>query len=54
MLSIVTVVTADNPLGIVLLVIRSVGKRGPATPTAGAGEPTLESVILHYLRYNKT
>ena len=50
MLSIVTVVTADNPFSIVLLVIRPVGKRESATPTAGAGEPTLESVILHYLR----
>ena len=54
MLSIVTVVIADNPFSIVLLVIRSVGMRGPATPTAGAGVPPLESVILHYLRYNKT
>ena len=50
MLSIVTVVTADNPFSIVLLVIRLVWGRGFATPTAGAGEPTLESNILHYLR----
>ena len=50
MLSIVTVVTADNPLSIVLLVIRLVEERGSATPTAGAGVPTLELVILHYLR----
>ena len=50
MLSVVTVVTADNPVSIVLLVIRPlVGERGFATPTAGA-KPTLESVILHYLR----
>ena len=49
MLSIVTVVTADNPLSIVLLVIRPVVERGFATPTAGAA-PTLDSVILHYLR----
>ena len=49
MLSIVTVVTADNPFSIVLLMIRPMGERGPATPTA-AGVPILESVILHYLR----
>lgn len=49
MSSVVTVVTADNPLSIVLLVIRPVGERGPTTPTA-AGVPILESVILHYLR----
>ena len=50
MLSVVTVMTADNPFSIVLLMIRPVGGRGFATPTAGPGEPTLESVILHYLR----
>ena len=50
MLSIVTVMTADNPFSIVLLMIRPVGERGFATPTAGAGVPILELVILHYLR----
>ena len=49
MLSIVTVVTADNPFSIVVLVIRPVGRRGFATPTAGA-EPMLDTAILHYLR----
>ena len=50
MLSIVTVVTADNPFSMVLLVIRAVEERMSATPTAGAGVPPLESNILHYLR----
>ena len=48
--SIVTAVMADNPFSIELLMIRPVGERGFATPTAGAAVPTLESVILHYLR----
>lgn len=48
-LSTVTPTMADNPFSIVLLVVRLVGRRElpSATPTAGAGEPTLESVMLH-------